>query len=701
MALRSDKQLQQVNNILKTLIEATEHFKSLARNKELNQSIFIFSSIVEGFGTINNTIDSINKNKWINQKGNLEKSLLLIAKHLEQANFLKITEIIQFSLSPQLNKMQANILEKLGEQEQNKRITIGVFNALRNPRDFYTTERIQALIAESDKQNTQLLFFTSSDVDFEKKEVTAEVYIKGEWEKIHAPFPDIINNVGGGKRTHIDRKLRREIPFTSFYVGNKFSLPKRIVQYRTYAELLVPFKVCMDEEDVHLFIKENNKVVFKALTGNRGEDIYFVTKKGSRYIVLEHKKERIYNQESFNHWLDSIILKKKGSYVIQRYIHTRTKNNEPYHIRAHVQKDGSGQWILTHIYPSIGNRKSNLSNIARDGRVEDLHTFMIDQYGEKGVTYEQDILKLSLEIAHHLDKLHGLVLDELGIDFAIDETGRYWMHEANNGPQTAYHEEKRAVHTIAYARYIAENGIMHTNKEVNAKAGFFQSKLSKLPKLKDNLSISLGILIGEIVSDELAMKMVQLAQQANIRLFSFKPTDIDFDSMLIRGSFYEDGQWIEKIAEYPDVIFDRLKLRGIVNLEMIYEELEDIPFTNGFPSYLYNRSNIFEQWKNQVEYSEKLFPYQKAAKTRDVTKFIENYGKSIIKLDNISKTSNGYYIEKKNTNEYVVTIPKSQKTYRELPFQNFIKEKIEEGNFIIQKNLNEEKPLGETFRRNL
>src|SRR5699024_1626731 len=161
------------------------------------------------------------------------------------------------------------------------------------------------------------------------------------------------------------------------------SLPKRIVQHRKYAELLVPFRICQNEATIHEFLKDNNKVVFKALLGNRGENIYFVTKKGNRYAVLEHKKERILNEDIFNQWLQATILRKKGGYIIQRYIHTRTKMDEPYHIRAHVQKNGEGKWQLTHIYPRIGNKKSNLSNISTEGRIEDLHTFLAREYGEE------------------------------------------------------------------------------------------------------------------------------------------------------------------------------------------------------------------------------------------------------------------------------------------------------------------------------
>ncbi|MDY0393995.1 YheC/YheD family protein [Virgibacillus halophilus] len=440
-----NKQLVQSHNLIKTLLEATEHFHNLVKEKEVNQSIFILTSIVEGFEAVSQftkTIASVDLTKAITD---VEEYLLMISRHFEKGNFIKINEIVQFAFMPKLKRIETIIRHELAPIKPNEIRSIGVFHSFYNPLDFYPEERVNAMVKESERQHARLLFFTSNDVNFDKEEIDAKVWVNGKWEHVKSPFPDVINNVGAGKRTQTDRKLRKLIPFTSFHVGNKYTLPKKMAEYRKYTDLLVPFLVCKNEKNVYDFLDKNNKVVFKYLLSNRGENIYFVTKKGSRYIISTHKKEKIMNHEAFNQWLQAVILREKGSFIMQRYIHTRTKQDEPYHFRAHVQKDGKGRWTLTHIYPRIGSKKSNLSNVVTDGRVEDFHDFLMNEYGESiGSTHETNILGLSLEIARHLDKLYGLALDELGIDLAIDDQGKYWMHEANNGPQTAYHEQKKS-----------------------------------------------------------------------------------------------------------------------------------------------------------------------------------------------------------------------------------------------------------------
>ncbi|HIS28108.1 MAG TPA: YheC/YheD family protein [Candidatus Avamphibacillus intestinigallinarum] len=681
MVKLENKQLKQCQNIVDTLVEANEHLNQLIKNKELNQSIFMFSSIVEGFESIRVFDISSHLKNWNNQIQKTENYLIMIAQELENNNFLKINQILQFSLIPLLKQIQQSL--NMYQDEDNKIYSIGVFHSFANPREFYPNPRIDAMVQESKKQHTQLLFFTSDDVDLEAKTVEAELFEDNQWQRKTLPYPDVINNVGVGKKSRIERKLRREIPFTSFHVGNKFSLPRRMVQYRKYIELLVPFKMCNNKEIIQRFLEDNPKVVFKALQSNRGENIFFVTKKGNRYVLTEHKKERIMSQDVFNQWIDDIILREKNSFIVQRYIHTRTKNDEPYHFRAHVQKDGDGKWVLTHIYPRVGNKKSNLSNVAEDGRVDDFHEFMMREFDENGAKHESNILELSLELAHHLDKLYGLNLNELGIDLAIDETGRYWMHEANNGPQTAYHEEKRAVNTIAYAKYIAQNGIFHQESRF-MDSHQFNANSTTIEKANLQDCVKLGVLLGEVINDDLMTSCIEAAQKENMQLFAFTPYDIDFDEMLIRGHFYENAQWVKKVVPYPDIIFDRLKARNNQHLQIIYDELEDIPLINPWSFETATRSLLLQTLQANDTISQILVDFEKVSRSRDIFRFIEKYKNIMLLPDASSNKDDMVSIQKQANGSYDVIRKLNKKAFNESQLLNHVKDMLKEKSYVVQ-----------------
>src|SRR5690625_2395564 len=231
MTKDKEKQLFQIQNILDTLEEATEHFIILIKNKELNQSVFMFSSIVEGSQvaiTMLNKIDeSFKKNT-----NKLENYLFMIASELEKKNFIKIAEIVQFSLRPHLVRLNQTFIDVVGNQKKDKVISIGVFHSWANPRKFLPDARLKAIVGEANKQNSEIYFFTSDDVDFENELIHAIIFHNDFWKSVTIPFPDVIDNIGGGRISQTERKLRREIPFTSFHVGNKYTLPKRMIKYR-------------------------------------------------------------------------------------------------------------------------------------------------------------------------------------------------------------------------------------------------------------------------------------------------------------------------------------------------------------------------------------------------------------------------------------------------------------------------------------
>src|SRR5699024_11721072 len=99
------------------------------------------------------------------------------------------------------------------------------------------------------------------------------------------------------------------------------------------------------------------------ILGARGESIYFIQKKGNRFTVTDHRIERIYNKNNFDEWVEQVLLRRQFSYMIQRYVDCRTKEIEPYDIRAHMQKNEHNEWKITRIYTHIRIKDSILSNI--------------------------------------------------------------------------------------------------------------------------------------------------------------------------------------------------------------------------------------------------------------------------------------------------------------------------------------------------
>ncbi|MFS0750585.1 YheC/YheD family protein [Oceanobacillus sp. 1P07AA] len=692
----NDKQIFQINNIIDTLIEASEHFSGLMKEKEIYQSIYIFNSIVEGMTAINKLLNSRADSLLEIEK--INNLLLLTTIELEKNNFSKVLELNQFSLVPQLRKLKDSF-EEINTTIKSKEITIGVYYDQINPRKVYPETRINALVEEAEKQGVKLLFFSSSEVSFEDETIKGEMFLNDSWQIIVNSFPDVIHNIGitqRAKQSIVERKLRRKRPFTSFGIGNKFYLPKKIVENVKFAELLVPFKVVTEISIIYNFLDSNNKAVIKPIAGRRGLNIYHIYKSGAYYFIQDDTKEQRFTKGELKGWIQENILKTKNGFMIQRYIEARTIKGEPFDIRAHVQKNREGKWQITKIYPRIGNRKSILSNISRGGRTEDLKDFLINELNHKGEQYEKELINLSLDLTQHIDKLYGLVLDELGLDLAIDRSGRIWLHEVNMGPQSTYHENDRAVNTIGYARYIAENGIYLTNSSQKEK-GHFKAKNTKLPLVNTQGKTTIGMLVLEKGVKDLEVACAYVAEYEGIEFFYFTPKDIDYDEMLIRGHFYKNKKWMPKLVNYPDAVYDRLRLKGRKGYNIVYEELEGIPFTNEFFGNSISKLEVYNKLASTKSINEVIIPYQKITKVRDINRFIEKYGKIIVKPEVGSFAKGVHFIEKVDFDKYFLVDGEKESYFSEVALFEYLRVLIKKGVFIVQKYIETRTKEGNPF----
>lgn len=692
-----EKNLTQISNIVDTLIEATEHLSQLVKAKELTQSIYIFSSMVDGVTAICQSLPE----QYADDKQAIEKIILLMAQEIEQNQFLKVSEMIQFTLMPRLRGLKKQINQNHSNNQQT--ISIGVFLNHISPRKVYSKDRIKALVDEANQQETELFFFSSENVDFDQEVINGEYYIDGTWQTKVFPYPSVIINIGMSSRlnqSHTERKLRRLIPFTSFGLENKFYLPKRILENKKFADLLVFFKVIQNEDTIFDFFNEYNQAVIKPIVGRQGQRIYFVEKQEDSFILKDHTKSEKLDRGQFSSWIKQNIPMDKYSFLIQRYVNARTKDNEPYDIRAHVQKNADGKWQITKIYPRIGNKKSILSNISRGGRTLDLDAFLVEEFGsQKGKAHAAKLKELSLNLTHHLDKIYGFALDELGLDLAIDQNQSYWIHEVNNGPQSTYHEKERAVNSIGYAKYIAANGIYITNQSQRQKyfAGQFNARSSQLEIANLTDRTTVGMLVAKEEMNELAIACAYVANFEQVNFFCFGPEDIDFDEMQIRGHFYQDNEWVAKIVEYPDVVYDRLRLRGVKKYNVIYEEFEEIPVTNEFFGNSINKLEVYNKLNDAGVINQHIIPYQQVQKTRDVFHYLNKYGAVILKPEVGSFARGVHLIEKQTTDQYLLVEGENQEQYNEFALSNYLRTLLKKGSFIVQKYISTRTKEGNPF----
>ncbi len=683
----TEKETKQIINIIDTLIEASDHFLKLIKEKKYSESLYIFSSIIEAYNVVQNEInkDQNLKNELLDFENRILSNIKNISSALEKTNLLKVNEYLQFNFIPTLKKWKDEIANHVSFDE-NKQITIGVYEDRFNPIDGYRKERLEALISEADNANANIFFFTSSDVNFDQELIAATVRDGDKWIKKDFPLPDVIHNIfpkSFTRQSKTEKKLRQLVPFTSFSFGDKLELPQRIVRNKKFAELIIPFKIINSESDVFSFLSKNKIAVLKPIRGARGENIYFVQKSGDRYRVTERRKNKIMNHNTFSTWLNATIIDhlREKTFMIQKFVEAKTKEGNPYDFRIHMQKNGEGKWQITKLYPRVGSTRSLQIEIYREGQqLLDPKYFLYEQFGDEGYEILDKMEKLAMDVTFHIDKLYGLAIDEMGLDIAIDKNKRFWMFEANNGPQTHLHETERAINTIAYCIYIAKNKIFYTNEFADSRLwkGFFNASNSKLEKVIDDRT-KIGAIVGPNVNKDLIKLLSYIAEFHNITLFTFTPKDVDHHMKLIRGRQLADDDFDEKVYPYPNAIIDILNRKD--EFMFVYDELEGIPIFYS-TSEGENLLNYFDKVLNVMD-DNTFVPTKIISSVDDALQFLNEHEKVLLFHPNQSEEK--YILTSEKGYNYQLVTNSNKREMTQLTIRYFLEDILKEGNIIIQK----------------
>ncbi|AGK97502.1 YheC/YheD family protein [Clostridium pasteurianum] len=352
-------------------------------------------------------------------------------------------------------------------------ILIGLLHHLENP-EKVTKSYAYAAVAKA--EGAELLYFCPSGVIFEKKCIKGYQYRAGNWVESICPFPDIIYNTSSAKKNtqwrEIIQKLKKQIPFTSYPIGNKMQVYQTLKKNSEFAEYLIA-SIKVDSVKQFLdYFEVNKKVVLKPVRGHKGEGIIFIESINNQYHLLTNTTSFDFNYKEFLQFISYKLQEKR--YLVQPYINCKTKSGTPYDLRLHVQKNGEGKWVNTTIYYRIAPKRSIICNISNGGLTGNLKPFLKQEFGDEYFNIKRTLEYLAIQLAKYLDKVRyetfSQTLDELGIDVGLDHSQRIWLYEVNwrpGCPPAFYLELDVVRNTIRYAIFLAKMTKHNSNKGFN------------------------------------------------------------------------------------------------------------------------------------------------------------------------------------------------------------------------------------------
>ncbi|HJV47243.1 MAG TPA: YheC/YheD family protein, partial [Bacillota bacterium] len=336
---------------------------------------------------------------------------------------------------------------------------VGMLDLRKDPRSI---KKLYAYASVAKAEGIDFFYFSPGRVQLQDQTILGWFYENGQWIERKVPFPHVIINsksqANNEQTQAIIEYLRDTIPFTSYPVGNKMKVYENLQNGKFFSPYLLPTQDILDNSIVFEFLQQFTRVIVKPRNGRKGNGVTYIEQiTNDQFEIIESSTPVVLNKEQLHHYLRDLITDQ--SWIVQRYNPSKTKHGLSYDIRIHVQKNGEGKWIITTIYPRVGNYGAIKANISAGGFTNYLDPFLQQEFGEQSFDIRKMLERFGLSLALHMDEIYGVSYDELGIDVGLDENLRIWLYEINwhpGCPPTFYLELDVVRHSLQYAAFLAQ-----------------------------------------------------------------------------------------------------------------------------------------------------------------------------------------------------------------------------------------------------
>ncbi|MFC5700564.1 YheC/YheD family protein [Cohnella faecalis] len=298
-------------------------------------------------------------------------------------------------------------------------------------------------------QGAYVYFFTPGGIGSSSNSVEGWVHNATGWHRMSLPAPDVVNN------RLTTRKLENSAVVQSFMkdIRNRYGSHVFNEKFLDKSEV---FEALKKDSAVQKYLPESyslrsyamfksmctrySAVFLKPVRGSLGKGIIRLTRVGSESWQASYATVNGTRRQSFNDpakLFSSISGKMKTvRYLIQQGLTLIEAGGRPVDFRALTQKNASGAWQITSIVGRTAGSHHFVSNLARGGTLSTVKEAVAKSNlpGTHRAVASSRLQRAALDIAKGIDEKIPAHFGELGIDLAIDTSGRVWLLEVNSKP---------------------------------------------------------------------------------------------------------------------------------------------------------------------------------------------------------------------------------------------------------------------------
>lgn len=327
---------------------------------------------------------------------------------------------------------------------------LGVYFNQKNFKRLYKKKlkyKMNFLAEEALKEEVQVLVFSPLSMSWLSKSINGLIYnaVSKKWELAVYPFPDIIYDRATfpEKEKEIGRFVRDRLnkEFKISFVNNK-SYFNKLETHEVLSNDSAIIKYLPDTAKYSHpcqlidFLEKYNSVYIKDSGGKLGKNIFKLQKAPDELYILSY-------QDSGNKYSDKLTLQEIHNkleankllgmnILIQQGIDIAALNEHPFDVRILAQKNERQSWEVVDKSIRAASPGSIVTNVSSGGEVKKFNE-VIPLLFSNSVSISSEVDMLVITVCEALEKKYGK-LGELGIDVAIDKSGKVWLLEVNGKP---------------------------------------------------------------------------------------------------------------------------------------------------------------------------------------------------------------------------------------------------------------------------
>lgn len=271
---------------------------------------------------------------------------------------------------------------------------------------------------------------------FERAVVLAE----GQWTTRACGWPDLIYTQMPSRALQdssdflrcVDVLASQAIPIYGLSFAGKREVFDAVADDPMIASHLLPYASYTDIDQLMDLLRQWGALYAKPDHGSLGRGILWIDGIDGQPMVIDGRGERLAMGEAGCRAFLAAALSREA-YVLQKDARCIQMAGCPVDFRLLLQRDAEGYWRPTKWFARKATRPGvRVTNLARGAQVCSAREVLVACFGRRARKIRVQVDQLGKAVASRLGKQPELA--ELGIDIAIDWSGKAWLLEVNYRP---------------------------------------------------------------------------------------------------------------------------------------------------------------------------------------------------------------------------------------------------------------------------